>query len=271
MTAKEIEGQISQLDKHQSHLHLQNTDMMNLVDAANDKMTVLPSEKEENESNLIKEENEKLLAKVRRLQVQREQDKRSLSEFSIALKNIEVEAFQQKEEFIQQNNLQLKQAEETVEEYSNIIKDLRLANQELRSQLEDREGEALLATSIDSVGENEASHIPEMTFAEEIMLLVSPVEIKSTTEYMSIKEDTKAEELSSPPSNQPTNRCTVTNKFSRWKMYVVYMAIISILVILATVAHVRNLDFLSFYKLWRSVCGMLQPYFSVHYGALPPI
>ncbi|XP_077465769.1 sodium/potassium/calcium exchanger 3-like isoform X2 [Stigmatopora argus] len=215
--------------------------MKNLVDAANDKMTVLPSEKDifkqrvemleqtitthqlvklppvddfdvkqstkENESNLIKEENEKLLAKVRRLQVQREQDKRSLSEFSVVLKNIEGEAFQQKEEFIQQNKLQLKQAEETVEEYSNIIKDLRQANQELRSQLEDREGEALLATSIDSVGENEASHIPEMTFAEEIMLLVAPVEMKSTTEASmdSVQEDTKAEELSSPPSNHPTN------------------------------------------------------------------
>ncbi|XP_057705919.1 uncharacterized protein LOC130923852 isoform X3 [Corythoichthys intestinalis] len=305
MTAKEVPDKIAELDKSRSQLHLQNTEMKNLLGAANDEMTALRSENDafrkrvdaleqtlnsqrleaqlvklpmvngfdEDESNLIKEENAKLTAKVRRLQVQREQDKKSLSEFSVALQNIEREALQQKDEFIEQNKLQLKQAEETVEEYSNIIKDLRETNQLLRSQLEDREDEALLATYSDSVGENEASHHPVMTFAEEIMLLVAPVEMKSITapSMDSVQEDTKAEELTSPPANQPTNRCTEANEFSTRKMYVVCMVIITILLILATAAHARNLDFLPLHSLWRSLCRMLQPYFSVHYGALPPI
>ncbi|XP_061642940.1 uncharacterized protein LOC133484429 isoform X8 [Phyllopteryx taeniolatus] len=80
------------------------------------------------EHNAMMEQNKNLIAEVQRFQEQREKDMMSLSKFSVALKNSEFRTeeaqigLQQRDEVIQQNKLQLKQAEETIEEYSSIIK-----------------------------------------------------------------------------------------------------------------------------------------------------
>ncbi|XP_019739865.1 227 kDa spindle- and centromere-associated protein-like isoform X2 [Hippocampus comes] len=233
----------------------------------------------EEECNAMKERNKKLIAEVQMLQQQREQDKMSLSEFSAALKNIEFRTeeaqleLQQRDEVIQQSKLQLKQAEETVEEYTNVIK-LRRANQELRSHLEDREDEASLVTLSILMEEKKASHIPGMSFAEELKLLGTPNEIKSTMapSMDSSQEETDATEpTSAPVLSQQTNRCTQAKEPSTQKVVVLCMAIIIILVILAAGNHARYFDFRPVHNLWRSVHLILQPYLSVHYGALPPV
>ncbi|XP_061691619.1 uncharacterized protein LOC133509011 isoform X2 [Syngnathoides biaculeatus] len=217
------------------------------------------------EHNAMMEENRKLIAEVQRLQEQREKDMMSLSKFSVALKNIELTreeaqiGLQQRDEVIQQR-LQLKQVEETVQEYSTIIKDLRLANQELRSQLEDTVNEASLATLSDFMGEKQASHIPRLSFAEELKLLA---EIK--------KEENEAEESMTPPNDHQTSRCTQAKESCTQKIFVICFAIISILVILASGSHARNPDFPSFHHLWRHVRLTLESFFNMQYGALPPV
>ncbi|XP_051922616.1 227 kDa spindle- and centromere-associated protein-like isoform X2 [Hippocampus zosterae] len=233
----------------------------------------------EEECNAMKERNKKLIAEVQMLQQQREQDKMSLSKFSAALKNIEFRTeeaqleLQQRDEVIQQSKLQLKQAEETVEEYTNVIK-LRRANQELRSHLEDREDEASLVTLGDLMEEKKASHVPGMSFAEELKLLASQNEIKSmmAPSMDSSQEETDATEpTSAPVLSQQTNRYTKVKEPSTHKVFVLCLAIIIILVIVAAGNHARYFDFPPIHNLWRSVHLILQPYFSVHYGALPPV
>ncbi|XP_077433579.1 uncharacterized protein LOC144058856 isoform X2 [Vanacampus margaritifer] len=223
----------------------------------------------EMECNAMKEQNKNLIAEVQRLQHQSKQDKMSLSKFSLALKNFEFRTEeaqieqQQRDEVIQQNKLQLKQAEETAEEYSNIIKDLRLANRELRCHLEDREEEALLA----ALSHLKSSHIPGMSLAEEIKVLATPFK----TSIDSRQEETDSEEANRPAVKQQTNKCAQAKELFTQKVFVFCMAIITILVILAAGSHARYLDFLPVLDLWRSVHLTLQPYFSVHHGALPPI
>ncbi|XP_049614883.1 kinesin-like protein KIF20B isoform X7 [Syngnathus scovelli] len=219
----------------------------------------------EKECSEMKEQNAKLIAEVQRLQKQREQDKMSLSKFSTALKNNE-------------SKLQLQQVEETVEEYSNVIKDLRLANQELRNHLEDREDEALLTVLCDLMEKKKESHFAEMSLAEELKLLATPSETRSmmvpSTDIGQFcgQEETDSNEATRPPTNlQQTNWCTQAKESSTQKVFIICMAIIAILVILAAGSYAQYFDFLPVHHLWRIVRLMLQPYFHLHYGALPPV
>ncbi|XP_049614840.1 uncharacterized protein [Syngnathus scovelli] len=256
----------------------------------------------EKECSEMKEQNAKLIAEVQRLQKQREQDKMSLSKFSTALKNNELRTeeaqieLQQRDEVIQQSKLQLQQVEETVEEYSNVIKyvsqfqgscnlttnlvwrhtdsDLRLANQELRNHLEDREDEALLTVLCDLMEKKKESHFAEMSLAEELKLLATPSETRSmmvpSTDIG--QEETDSNEATRPPTNlQQTNWCTQAKESSTQKVFIICMAIIAILVILAAGSYAQYFDFLPVHHLWRIVRLMLQPYFHLHYGALPPV
>ncbi|XP_049614855.1 myosin heavy chain, clone 203-like isoform X4 [Syngnathus scovelli] len=238
----------------------------------------------EKECSEMKEQNAKLIAEVQRLQKQREQDKMSLSKFSTALKNNELRTeeaqieLQQRDEVIQQSKLQLQQVEETVEEYSNVIKDLRLANQELRNHLEDREDEALLTVLCDLMEKKKESHFAEMSLAEELKLLATPSETRSmmvpSTDIGQFcgQEETDSNEATRPPTNlQQTNWCTQAKESSTQKVFIICMAIIAILVILAAGSYAQYFDFLPVHHLWRIVRLMLQPYFHLHYGALPPV
>nr|XP_061783649.1 uncharacterized protein LOC133575142 isoform X1 [Nerophis lumbriciformis]XP_061783650.1 uncharacterized protein LOC133575142 isoform X1 [Nerophis lumbriciformis] len=234
-------------------------------------------EKLEMQSMVMKEQNKELTAEVQILQEQKEKDQIRLNRFSLALQNLEygIEAaqigLQQRDEVIQQNKLQLKQAEETVEEYANIIKDLRLTNQELKSQLEDREDEASLDTLNDLLGDKEASHVPAMSLAEEIRLLASTAGMKSmlVPSKDSSHEDSEPEEASSLLVKPPTSKCTQAKTSSSHKVVVLCMLLlVAILLSLAAGSHA---DFVSISELWRRLCLTLEPYFNVHYGALPPV
>nr|XP_046263117.1 uncharacterized protein LOC124068724 isoform X3 [Scatophagus argus] len=140
----------------------------------------------ERESTKMKEQNKKLTAELKSLQQERDQDKSSLSKFRVALQTTEwglEEAqleLQRRDEVIHQTNLQLKHSEETFEEFSNIIKDLRLTNQELRKQLEDRQAEASFAILNDVMVEKEGSLSAPLSFAEEIKLLTSSAEVTAS-------------------------------------------------------------------------------------------
>ncbi|KAM9833579.1 uncharacterized protein ACBT44_006952 isoform 2-T3 [Syngnathus typhle] len=177
----------------------------------------------EKECSEMKEQNAKLIAEVQRLQKEREQDKMSLSKFSVALKNNELRTeeaqieLQQRDEVIQQSKLQLQHVEETVEEYSNVIKDLRLANQELRNHLEDREDEALLTVLSGLMEKKKESHFAEMSLAEELKLLATPSEMMVPSTDTS-QEETDANETIRPPTNlQQTNWCTQAKESSTQK------------------------------------------------------
>ncbi|XP_034454040.1 uncharacterized protein LOC117769308 isoform X2 [Hippoglossus hippoglossus] len=132
----------------------------------------------------------------------------SLSRFKAALKTLEFEmeeanvGLQQRDESLHQKNLQLQHLEETVEEFSIIIKDLRQTNQELREQWEDRQDEALLSAVSDLTEETDGSLSPPLSLLEEIKLLASLNEVKTSTSdstHLRHKE-TETEDLLNPQS-----------------------------------------------------------------------
>nr|XP_061783655.1 uncharacterized protein LOC133575142 isoform X5 [Nerophis lumbriciformis] len=195
-------------------------------------------EKLEMQSMVMKEQNKELTAEVQILQEQKEKDQIRLNRFSLALQNLE---------------------------------DLRLTNQELKSQLEDREDEASLDTLNDLLGDKEASHVPAMSLAEEIRLLASTAGMKSmlVPSKDSSHEDSEPEEASSLLVKPPTSKCTQAKTSSSHKVVVLCMLLlVAILLSLAAGSHA---DFVSISELWRRLCLTLEPYFNVHYGALPPV
>ncbi|XP_056239179.1 girdin-like isoform X2 [Seriola aureovittata] len=162
-------------------------------------------QKLEEESTMMKEQNKKLTAELKKLQQEREQDKISLSKFKVSLQTLELgmEEAQlgllHRDEVIQKKNLKLKHSEGTVEECSIIIKDLRLTNQELRKQLENRQDEAILSALIE---ENEGSLSPPLSFADEMKLQAASDELKtsmSDSEHLR-NDETEEEELLKPQS-----------------------------------------------------------------------
>nr|XP_057918774.1 uncharacterized protein LOC131110095 isoform X2 [Doryrhamphus excisus] len=226
----------------------------------------------ERESMAMKELNEELVSEVERLREQSKQDKMSLSRFSVAIRALELCAaeaqmgLQQRDEMIEQK-LQLKQAEETVEEYSNIIKDLRLTKQELTRRLEDREDEASLDTLNDPMGGKEASHLPGVSLADELKLLASTGEMQGLLVPCqdSHHEETQTKESRSPPVKTQTIQCT------RAKTSTTLKALVILLVLIITILLIAAAGNLPVNNLWRRVHLALQPYCSMHYGALPPI
>ncbi|XP_061132607.1 uncharacterized protein LOC133152741 isoform X3 [Syngnathus typhle] len=127
----------------------------------------------------------------------------------IKLQVLEKECSEMKEQnakLIAESKLQLQHVEETVEEYSNVIKDLRLANQELRNHLEDREDEALLTVLSGLMEKKKESHFAEMSLAEELKLLATPSEMMVPSTDTS-QEETDANETTRPPTNLQQTNC----------------------------------------------------------------
>ncbi|XP_023144910.2 uncharacterized protein LOC111581122 isoform X1 [Amphiprion ocellaris] len=240
-------------------------------------------QKLEKESIIMTEENKMLTAELKDLQQKRDQDKISLSKLSVALQNFELEKeeaqleLQRRDEIIHQRNLQLKHLNETVEESANIMKDLRLTNQELRKQIEGRRDEAYFDSLTDRMRENEGSVIPPPSLAEEIWQASSP-EVKPFMTYSTElrHEEGEAEELLKPRSvtaDFQTKRCADTSKTSVQKtgLFTVCIFILTVLAFLASGSCSGNGDFFSINSLWNSACLMFHPYCRIHYGALPPI
>ncbi|XP_030594417.1 kinectin-like isoform X1 [Archocentrus centrarchus] len=237
----------------------------------------------EKESTMMREQNKKLTAELKSLQQERDQGKLTLSNLKVTLQALEFQmeeaqsGLQHRDEVIHQKNLLLKHLDETVDEYSNAIKDLRLKNQELRKQLEDRLDEA----TFDLMREKEQLPSPPLSFAEEIKLLASIAEGKISMADSAdlgncLQEEAEAEELLKPDPhtvNRQTTRCagTVEAAVHRAGFFMLGIFILMVLAFVASGNIAGKSDLFSINTLWSRMRLMLHPYFSVHYGALPPI
>ncbi|XP_068571594.1 protein KASH5-like isoform X2 [Cebidichthys violaceus] len=226
--------------------------------------------------------DKKIQELLKSLEQQRDQDKISFSKFRVSLQTLECgmeeaqSGLQNRDEVIYQKDLQLKQLEETVEECSSSIEYLRLTNQELREQLEDRLDEASFTVVKDLMGEKEGSLSPPLSFAEEIKLLASSAKVKtSVLDSTDLRhEETEAEELLKPPSltlDLQTKRCAgiLETVVRRAGLLLVFVVVLTVLVFVASASWTGNR--FSINTLWSSARLMLEPYCTVHYVALPPI
>ncbi|KAG7518545.1 hypothetical protein JOB18_036720 [Solea senegalensis] len=212
---------IAELDYSQSQLRDMNSVMRDWLDVAEDEVAMLRSENVALRKQV--KVQEKLISEAQ--QVEAESDSfvltdaldvrrhtetkiQELEEESTMLKEqnktltSEVE-LQHKDGDIYQKDLKLKHLEETVEECSNIIKDLRQTNQELREQLEDRQDEALLSALNDLTEESEISPSPSLSILEEIKLLTTSDEGKTCildSNHLKTEEH-EAEEVLKPQSS----------------------------------------------------------------------
>ncbi|XP_038556021.1 golgin subfamily A member 6C-like isoform X1 [Micropterus salmoides] len=234
-------------------------------------------QKLEKECTMTLEQNKKLTAELKSLQQERDQDKISLTKLRAALQTLECEmeeaqlGLQHRDEVIHQKNVRLKHSEETEEECSNIIKDLRLTNQELRKQLEDRLDEASFATVNALMREQEGSLGPPLSFAEEMKLQASSAEVKaSMSDPADLRHEQTEAELLKPQSltvDLQTKRCA--GIFEGARVFVLFIFILTVLAIVASGSCAGN--FFPINTLWSGVRLTLQPYCSVRYGTLPPI
>ncbi|XP_005913432.1 myosin-2 heavy chain isoform X4 [Haplochromis burtoni] len=238
----------------------------------------------EKESTVMKKKYEKVTAELKSLQQEIEQDKLSLSNLKSEIQDLKFKReedqsnLEHKDEAIHLASiyLQLNQLSETVEECFNNIKDLRQTTQEQSKQLEDRQDEA----TFDLMREKERMLNRPLSFAEEIKLLATTAEMNTgmtdSTNHGNVDEEAKTEELLKP--HLPTvklqsKRCPGTLEKAIWRVGF-FMLCIFILMIIAFVASgcfAGTSDFSSITTLWTSAHLMLQPYWSVQYGALPPI
>ncbi|CAL8302025.1 unnamed protein product [Arctogadus glacialis] len=105
-------------------------------------------QKLEEERKILTEQAKGLSAQLKELQQQREQRELSQSNLEAALQRLQIkmedirQELKLKDEDIHQQNWQLMQLEEMREEYTNIIRDLRLRNKDLESQVELQQEEA---------------------------------------------------------------------------------------------------------------------------------
>ncbi|XP_039871514.1 uncharacterized protein LOC120723825 isoform X3 [Simochromis diagramma] len=238
----------------------------------------------EKESTVMKKKYEKLTAELKSLQQEIEQDKLSLSNLKSEIQDLKFKReedqsnLEHKDEAIHLASiyLQLNQLSETVEECFNNIKDLRQTTKELSKQLEDRQDEA----TFDLMREKERVLNRPLSFAEEIKLLATTAEMNTgmtdSTNHGNVDEEAKTEELLKPhlPAVKlQSKRCPGTLEKAIWRVGF-FMLCIFILMIIAFVASgcfAGTSDFSSITTLWTSAHLMLQPYWSVQYGALPPI
>ncbi|XP_024138649.1 WEB family protein At3g02930, chloroplastic isoform X2 [Oryzias melastigma] len=145
----------------------------------------------EKEVTDLKEQNKQLTEQITE---ERDQNKMSLSRMGAAHQSLErglEEAqleLQQKDEIILQKDLQLNHLCKTMEEYSDIIKDLRLTKQDLLEKLEDRREEASMASALELMRADQGEPAPLVSIAEEI-LLASPPELTPDPEVEELQEE----------------------------------------------------------------------------------
>ncbi|XP_010747982.2 coiled-coil domain-containing protein 14 [Larimichthys crocea] len=233
-------------------------------------------EKLEKESTVLKEQNKKLSAELKSSQQEDEQDKITLSKLRATQQTLKHEIeedqieLQHRDDVIHKLTLQIKHMKETEDEYLNITQDLRLTNQKLRNQLEDRQDQASFANLNDLMEEREGSPSPPLSFAEEIKLLASLTEVKSSNSTDLKNEDTEAKELLKSQSlavKLHTERCqgvlgTVV------KLAGLFALFVFLVFVLGTVALANCEDM--FDNSWRGLSMALWPYCNLHYVALPP-
>ncbi|XP_034067740.1 reticulocyte-binding protein 2 homolog a-like [Gymnodraco acuticeps] len=181
---------------------------------------------------------------------------------------------EQNKKLTEEKNLQLKYSEELKEEYFNIIECLRQKNQELGEQLEDRRDTASLTIVNDLMEKKEETL--SLSFAEELQLLAFSPEVKpSMADSADLRhEECEAEEPLKPlslPEEHHTKRWagTLETAVQIAGLFLLFIFFLIVLGFLASGSFRGN--FFSINTLWSGTRLMLQPYYSVHYGALPPI
>ncbi|XP_029020849.1 centrosomal protein cep290-like isoform X3 [Betta splendens] len=237
----------------------------------------------EEECITMKEQNKKLTAELNSLQQEREQDKIYLSNFKDAVQSLEEDmkeaqlALHDRDEVVNQKNMELNYLEATVEELSNFTKELKLMNQELRQQLENKQNEALFLAAHDPTTEKEGSPCPHLSFAEEIRLLASTA--TEATSMSHSKHQTQGEDeeeqlkLQSLTMHLQGKRCAGLLRTGVIKagLFLLSIIIITLIAFVASWISATNSDLFTINTLWKVARLILQPYCSVHYGALPPI
>ncbi|XP_033992234.1 uncharacterized protein LOC117487699 [Trematomus bernacchii] len=151
----------------------------------------------------------------------------------------------------------------------DIHKCLRQKNQELGEQLEDRRDTASLAIVNDLKKEETLS----LSFAEELQLLAFSPEVKpSMADSADLRhEECEAEEPLKPlslPEEHQTKRWTLETALQRAGLFLLFIFFLIVLGFVASGSFRGN--FFSINTLWSGT-RLMQPYYSVHYGALPPI
>ncbi|XP_067375172.1 myosin heavy chain, embryonic smooth muscle isoform-like isoform X2 [Channa argus] len=239
---------------------------------------------QEEESTKIKEQNKKLSAELKSLQLERDLDKISLNASKVAAQAFEqymeeaCSGLQHMDEVIHQKILKLKHLEETVEEYYNMMKELQLTNQELKKQLEEAQDEAIFNALNDRMEKEEGLLSSPLSFAEEMKLLASSLEVEtSMSDAIYVRHvETNDQELLKHESftiDLQKKWCAgiLETSLHRAVLFVFCIFIFTVLAFVALVATARNYDFFSLNTLWNIAHLMFQRYCNVHYGALPPV
>ncbi|XP_028316205.1 outer dense fiber protein 2-like [Gouania willdenowi] len=189
---------LEKLLSEKAHNEAESSGLLRGEDLDADKINAQKMNKMEKEAALMMEETQKLTAEMRSLQEQKEKDQAHIRDITTDLETFkcyieqgELEQ-QQKDEIIHQRTLQLIHFEKTVGEYTNIVEDLRLTNQELKRQLE----EALERTSIAALNEPEAQNERALSslqsIAQEIQATAAALmeeNQKLTAEIRSLQEE----------------------------------------------------------------------------------
>ncbi|XP_032411561.1 abnormal long morphology protein 1-like [Xiphophorus hellerii] len=261
----------------------------------------------EKETLKVQEENKELITKIKILKQEQEQDKIALNKLRTEFENLEIGVeevqleLQRRDELIHQKTLQLKHLEETVEEYSEVMKatmfttitilnessfashkDLRLTKQELIHQLEERRDEASFAAVTEAMREEEGQPSPHLSIAEEIQHLFSSAGMnfctKDTMHPISVASDlddnikTGEKEQLEPPrlatNLQPKrgSSCAVILRATIRKLIMLCIFSMCVLVFIFCGCWVRNAG-----NFFSNSLIMLPPFVSVQYEALPPI
>ncbi|XP_055080672.1 paramyosin-like [Periophthalmus magnuspinnatus] len=171
-------------------------------------------QKLEKESASLKKENKKLTDEIRNLQQLQQQDDVTLNKLKASFQILESEweeaqlGLQQRDEVLQQKQQELKHAEEMVEEYSTIIKDLRVKNQQLKEELEAGQDEVSFAVAIDLLEAKDKSSSPALSFAEELRLLDSFFHTNISISDVTVANDEVMSEKAQKTTCLVTDDCT---------------------------------------------------------------
>ncbi|XP_056295473.1 paramyosin-like isoform X3 [Pseudoliparis swirei] len=239
---------------------------------------------------MMNEQNKKLTEELKDLQQERDRDHIIFSKLRAEFQTLECaleEAqldLQKRNDAIDQNNFHIKHLEETVEEYTHSMENFRLTNKELKEKLEGRLDEASLTTLNNRMEEGDGWLSPPLSFAEEMKLLKSSAEVKTAVSDSTDlqHEETEVEELLEPQSvtlDCQTKRCAGVSEAAvlragRFRLLFVVLSLLFV-VVLSVLAFVTSRrcpgNHFSFNTLQSFVQLVLQPYCSLHHGALPPI
>ncbi|XP_054595106.2 sodium channel and clathrin linker 1 isoform X5 [Nothobranchius furzeri] len=287
ISVKELQERIAELDYNQNQLRELNDEMRSWLDVADDDIASLRSEN----TTLRKQvkELEKVIFEAQQVEAEPCEflTARDLAEKRFSVK--EIQDLERKSNTTKEENkmltvlkdLQIKHLEETMEEYTDIIKDLRTTKQELSKQLEDRLDEASFPVLAEVMGEDEGLVSSHLSLAEEIQLLVSSAEMNPSrssftdlTLVASDEEEKNGVLLDSPKADLSTEREEGLADASKTNIHgssLFKLCIFTLSFLVSAVLGCVAGNLFSSNILQSGSQLMLEPYISVQYNALPPV